>query len=47
MGINDPLLNNLINEIVSRLYSEKSTLAINTKEKHPIYKALISEDQKQ
>ena len=39
MGINDPLLNNLINEIVA-LYSEKKALAINSKEKHPIYKAL-------
>lgn len=39
MGISDPLLNNLINEVVS-LYSEKKTLALNSKEKHPVYKAL-------
>ena len=34
MGINDPLLNSLISDL-SRLYAEKSTLALNTREQHP------------
>ena len=41
MGINDPLLNSLINDL-SRLYAEKSTLALNTREQHPIFQSLIS-----
>lgn len=41
MGINDALLNNLINELAS-LYSEQSVLMLNTKEKHPLYLTLQS-----
>ena len=41
MGINDPLLNSLISDL-SRLYAEKSTLALNTREQHPIFQSLIS-----
>ncbi len=41
MGINDPLLNSLINDL-SRLYAEKSTLALNTREEHPVFQSLIS-----
>ena len=41
MGINDPLLNSLINDL-SRLYAEKSTLALNTREQHPVFQSLIS-----
>ena len=41
MGINDPLLNSLINDL-SMLYAEKSTLALNTREEHPVFQSLIS-----
>lgn len=41
MGINDPLLNTLINEL-SKLYSEIEVITINTKEKHPAYQSLLT-----
>ena len=41
MGINDQLLNSLINDL-SRLYAEKSTLALNTRKQHPVFQSLIS-----
>ncbi|MGC6428627.1 MAG: polysaccharide biosynthesis tyrosine autokinase [Flavobacteriales bacterium] len=42
MGINDPLLNNLIIEL-SKLYSELQILSQNTKEIHPAIKSLRSQ----
>ena len=40
MGINDPLLNSLINNL-SNLYSEKTSLEINTTKQHPIFQSLL------
>ena len=40
MGIEDPLLNSLINDL-TKLYAEKASLSLNTSSQHPVFQNVI------